>query len=138
MLERANASKEQNADKNSTTGAGRAGSSTARRGPGRDSNPAALARHSAAVATSSGSSKGLGVKKRHSLQEPKLVPHFQNTALLEMEIENSSSAGSEEESKKDSNYGNGELSGSRKSSLDMLKDGASSAAADLALLEDSA
>jgi len=147
MLERpaarhANASKEQNADKDSTTGAGRSGSSTFRRGPGRDSNlkintnPSAPAKHSTAVATSSNGSKGLGIKKRHSLQEPSLVPHFQNTALIEMEIENSSSAGSEEESKKDSNNGKAELSRSRKSSLDILKDGASSEVEDLALIED--
>lgn len=141
MLERpaarhANASKEQNADKNSTAGAGRSGSSTFRRGTGRDSNPSAPAKHSIAAASSSNSSKGLGIKKRHSLQEPNLVPHFQNTALIEMEIENSSSAGSVEESKKDSNNGKVELSRSRKSSLDILKDGASSEVEDLALIED--
>lgn len=90
------------------------------------------------MATSSNSSKGLGVKKRHSLQEPSLVPHFQNTALIEMELENSSSAGSAEESKKDSDDGKVELSRSRKSSLDILKDGASSEVEDLALIEDSA
>ena len=53
-----------------------------------------------------------------------------------MEIENSNSVGSEEESKKDSNNGNVELSRSRKSSLDILKDGASSEIEDLALIED--
>jgi hypothetical protein len=135
---RANASKEQNAGKNSTAGAGRSGSSSIRRGPGRDSNPSAPAKYPTAVATSSNSSKGLGVKKRHSLQEPSLVPHFQNTALIEMELENSSSAGSAEESKKDSDDGKVELSRSRKSSLDILKDGASSEVEDLALIEDSA
>ena len=147
MLERpaarpANASKEQNADKNSMTGAGRAGSSASRRGPGSMSkpfaHPSAPAKHPTAVATNTIGSKALAVKKRHSLQEPSLVPHFQNPALIEMDIEDSSSAGSEEESKKDSNVGNVGLSRSRKSSLDILKDGASSELEDLALVEDSA
>ena len=139
-----NASKEQNADKNSMTGAGRTGSSTRRRGPGSSTNvtnafanPSAPAKHPTTVVTNSNGIKALGVKKRHSLQEPSLVPHFQNTALLEMEIENSSSAGSEEEGK-DANIGNVGLSRSRKSSLDILKDGASSEVEDLALVEDPA
>lgn len=124
------------------TGAGRSGSSTTRRGPGSTTNafanPSAPAKHSTAAATNPNGSKGLTVKKRHSLQEPSLVPHFQNTALLEMEIENSSSAGSMEESKKETNIGNDGLSRSRKSSLDILKDGASSEVEDVTLVEDCA
>lgn len=131
-----NAFKEQSNDKNSTTEAGRSGSSTFYRLPGRDSNPSAPAKHSTLVTANSNSSKALGIKKRYSLQDPSLVPHFQNTALIEMEIENSNSVGSEEESKKDSNNGNVESSRSRKSSLDILKDGASSEIEDLALIED--
>ena len=37
----------------------------------------------------------LGLKKRNTAQEPILVPHFRNTALLdEMELEDSASEGS--------------------------------------------